>query len=515
MRAFLTILAILIGSFVLVRVGWPAPILIVPGLLILCGLRVFRFTRSETFNARLCLRLGLFLLLVELFAWLFAQSLFWLRDNEADFFTGNGIVAFLSDTDALRIFWAVVAGLAVTALFALFLLIPIWVSYTRLAARGPGVPAGAPAASIGSAAAELAGANKGVCIVQNSTAQTFGDQASSLETVGGPGTLIVQDGHAVILEKGGRHSRAVGSGIYSLEPYERVAMVAPLTTRMEHLELENVATGDPILLEKFELWVFHRILFEDAAAAARIRHPKYSGARPRGSAPRYPFDEDLLFDRVWNVGGRDWRAGIHNVSETAAARCHWALPAGGSRAADRSEAGRSQEHVDRANQSDHAPADGGQRRRGGFRGYPGAGRSARWKLLQRQLAVWNAEIAETAVREAEARSQAQARQVELLEKKRADAQERMVEGLGRGLLQVQSAHQDPSFILTMRLIEALEKMAENPATKIVIPTDVLQLLEQVRVVQPSEQVRVAQPSATPGNGDNGNGVHESSSSPLS
>ncbi len=143
MRAFLIILGILVWSFVLVRLGWPAPILIVPGLLILCGLRVFGFTRSETFNARLCLRLGAFLLLAELIAWLFAQPLFWLRDNETDFFTSNGIVAFLSDTDALRVFWAVVAGLAVTALVALILLIPIWVGNTRLAARGPGVPAGA------------------------------------------------------------------------------------------------------------------------------------------------------------------------------------------------------------------------------------------------------------------------------------------------------------------------------------------------------------------------------------
>jgi hypothetical protein len=508
MRSFLTILAILIGSFVLVRVGWPAPILIVPGLLILCGLRVFRFTRSETFNARLCMRLGVFLLLAESFAWLFAQILFWLRDNESNFYTRNGIVAFLSDTDALRVFWAVVAGLAVTALFALILLIPIWIGNTRLAARGPGVPAGVPAASIGGAAAELAGANKGVCIVQNSTAQTFGDQASSLETVGGPGTLIVQDGHAVILEKGGRHSRAVGSGIYSLEPYERVAMVAPLTTRMEHLELENVATGDPILLEKFEFWVFHRILFEDAAAAAPSGTPgpsTHAARAPRGSAPRYPFDEDLLFDRVWNVGGRDWRAGIHNVSETAARDVIGRYPL--EDLVPLTDQTRTElrgiliEQINRITR----PLMGVNVVAVDF-GDIQVPAEARDKLLQRQLAGWNAEIAETAVREAEARSQAQARQVKLLEKERADAQERMVEGLGRGLLRLQSAHQDPSFILTMRLIEALEKMAENPATKIVIPTDVLQLLEQVRV---------AQPSATPGNGDNGDGVRESSGLPLS
>ncbi len=71
----------------------------------------------------------------------------------------------------------------------------------------------------------------------------------------------------------------------------------------------------------------------------------------------------------------------------------------------------------------------------------------------------------------------------------------MMLAISDGIAGVQNV--DPAVLLNMRLIEALEKMAENPATKFVIPTDVLQLVERLRPLPPAGPEPEAAPAGRP------------------
>jgi hypothetical protein len=84
-----------------------------------------------------------------------------------------------------------------------------------------------------------------------------------------------------------------------------------------------------------------------------------------------------------------------------------------------------------------------------------------------------------------------------LEAERATAQGAMMRDISAEVAKLQSLKVDPAILLNARLIEALEKMAEDPATKIVIPTDVLQLLEQMRPTEAANVAKETGPEATP------------------
>ena len=88
----------------------------------------------------------------------------------------------------------------------------------------------------------LLGISGGTWVVSSGQAELKGEQSGSLARFGGPGNLIVQEGHAVILEISGKISRVVGRGIRWLKPFERISMVVPLFLRSEKFTVEKVAT---------------------------------------------------------------------------------------------------------------------------------------------------------------------------------------------------------------------------------------------------------------------------------
>lgn len=147
-----------------------------------------------------------------------------------------------------------------------------------------------------------AGINKGTWIVANAKKELLHTPAGSFAKFGGPGVLIVQEGHAVILERSGRISKIVGAGFHQLAQYERPQMVVYLPTRAEKVSVFDVLTRDKMVIKSVELLVFHR--------ADRGDKSSFSGM--------YRFDKTLILDKIWSPKGDDWRDSIKSISDSAA-----------------------------------------------------------------------------------------------------------------------------------------------------------------------------------------------------
>lgn len=151
----------------------------------------------------------------------------------------------------------------------------------------------------------LIGINKATIVIAGGKIQTHNPPAGDLAKFGGPGILVVQEGHAVVLERGGRRSRIVGTGVHQLGIFERVNTVIPLMPRSFQIEIENVITQDHVLIEKIKLQVFTRLDLGDQS-------------HENGD---YPFDDKIINDKVWSprLGPEvyDWSGVVKSVTDTA------------------------------------------------------------------------------------------------------------------------------------------------------------------------------------------------------
>lgn len=150
------------------------------------------------------------------------------------------------------------------------------------------------------------GINKATWVVSEGRIKMHHPAAGKLAKFGGPGILIVEEGYAVVLTRSGKVSRVVGRGLNKLESFERPQMVVPLTAQAVRLQVQYVITQDGGLLKVIEGLVFCKL---DA------------GRRNRDSDARYPFDDDLILDKVWSPkGGEDAKeafSAVKPISETA------------------------------------------------------------------------------------------------------------------------------------------------------------------------------------------------------
>ncbi|MBI5032684.1 MAG: hypothetical protein HZB51_19345 [Chloroflexi bacterium] len=152
------------------------------------------------------------------------------------------------------------------------------------------------------------GINKGTWIVSEGKVKIINSPADSLAKFGGPGVLVVQEGHAVVLERQGMISGIVGAGLHFLKPYERVNMVVYLATSVEHPFIEHVVTKDKVVIEKMELYIFYKV---DPGDCSR-------------SNGMYPFDVKVIIGKVWSPKGSekegksaDLGSGVKAVANTA------------------------------------------------------------------------------------------------------------------------------------------------------------------------------------------------------
>ncbi len=98
--------------------------------------------------------------------------------------------------------------------------------------------------------------------------------------------LIVQEGHAVILERGGKISRITGNGVYDLKSFEHVVEVVPLWQKNEQFIVEHIVTRDQVFIDRLELFIRYEVDPTDG-----VRH---SG--------KYSFNEQTIYERFWTPG---------------------------------------------------------------------------------------------------------------------------------------------------------------------------------------------------------------------
>ncbi len=144
------------------------------------------------------------------------------------------------------------------------------------------------------------GVNKGAWVVRGGKTQTIRPPSGSLAKFGGPGILIVQTGHAIVLERKGNQFRIAGEGFHRLQSFERPEMVIPLNTQAAKLKVKNVITKDGAVIDEFDALVFHKM---------------ESGRKTRDTSGRYPFDENMIWT-AWDTKGDNPGDSVKAIAET-------------------------------------------------------------------------------------------------------------------------------------------------------------------------------------------------------
>ena len=102
------------------------------------------------------------------------------------------------------------------------------------------------------------------------------------------------------------------------------------------------------------------------------------------------------------------------------------------------------------------------------------------RLLRMWLADRDVQIAESEKLTSVTQGEAETARIRMKEVTRAEAQTRMMGAITEGIRQVREQGGDPQELIAMRFIEALEKMTEDPATKVFLPNNIGEMLEQFR-----------------------------------
>jgi regulator of protease activity HflC (stomatin/prohibitin superfamily) len=468
MRAILELIVTLALGFLAAKYGWPWPIFFVIVYLIAFGLRLSVLPRFFMVSRRFIVFLGLFLTIALFSIWGISEFLFW-DSVQKELIEPHRILDFLLGAGRLKVLWSVIGGLAVPTLFSVLLLVPygfaasqsIYSQYQQY--RGHEVEAAY------TVIAGLLGINRGTWVVSDGKAEVHGDSSGSLTRFGGPGILIVQEGHAVILEQSGRLTRVVGRGIAWLKPFERISMIVPLQTRAEKITVEQVATKDKIMIEEFEVLVFHKV--DPGPEEDRVQDGLFS------------YNEDNLKRNVWSPGGGDWRGGVKSVSESAVRDVvgrydlEEILPLSNRfRQTFKDELKEAINRITlRLMGVEVVAVDMGKVK---------APDEARKRLMEKWLADWSIRIAQSEREAMIRKGEAEAVIMKVKEVAWAEAQKQIIERITEGFkgIGVSGGTLQLSYVIALRALETLEKMAGDPATKILLPSDVLAQLGHLRQV---------------------------------
>lgn len=196
-----------------------------------------------------------------------------------DPFSTNSLRRWIFGSEAARIFWAYVFGLA---LAAAIILVPIY-GYSQIVARV--FMAQYPEFTASEARRLAVDTQLGTYNVM----QTVVDgklrtirPASPLARVGGPGNLIVEEGNVVVLVRGGKLSRIVARGITSLEPFESVSLAVYLGTTTLPCQIKDVVTKDKIAINSFIMQLDYKINPGDKSKSSGI----------------FPYDDNVITN-IW------------------------------------------------------------------------------------------------------------------------------------------------------------------------------------------------------------------------
>ncbi len=467
MRLIVESLLTLAVLFLATKYGWPWPIFFIIGYIIAFGLRLPMLSRFFQVNSRFLVFLAVFLV-VALFATWGISDILSIESVQREVIEPVRLLNTFFGSNDLKSLWSLVGGLAIAAGLTVITLIP----YSYIAAssmysqyeqyKGHETEAAQSAISI------LLGVNRGTWVVSDGKAELRGDPSGSLARFGGPGVLIAQEGHAVILERSGRLSRVAGRGITWLQPFERISMIVPLYARAEKITVEQVATKDKILVEEFEVLVFHRL------DAGPEEDQVQDGI--------FAYNEQKLLREVWSPSGGDWRGGVKSASESAV----------------RDVVGRfdleevvpmSDQFRDRFKETLKLTINKVTQRAMGVEviavdiGKVKVPEEARKRLLEKWLADWSIRIAQSEREAMIRKGEAEAVIMKIKQVAWAEAQRHIIEQITAGFRGMNiEGRETACYLIALRSLEALEHMAQDPATKILLPTDITMQLRALRQV---------------------------------
>jgi regulator of protease activity HflC (stomatin/prohibitin superfamily) len=455
--------------------GALAPYIVFPAYLLVLSLKVTpvgrRLKVSRLFLVSMALGLATTLYFaVVTYGWLTDLH----RDNPENFFS-----QFFLAPPVLRLLWSTALGLFV----AFDLLAVVWILLASFSAQGKygdfEIFRNHKRTAIRTTLFGMLGLSQGRINVREGAAQSESGSSGGLMLFGGPGELMVQEGHAVILERNGRVSRVVASGPTFLEPFERLSMVVPLQTRAERIFVEQLVTSEGLMIDQLEIWVFHTV------ALGSVEERTQDG--------QFQYNESILRTSVWSPSGNDWRETVRGITTRMAHRIvpRYSLreimrPENNTTETGAQDLGPDSEEeqgtpASTTDAQNAQPVDPRQQLitelraavsqitvrigvaiRGLDLGAVRVSPNVRAHLEEAPLALMALEAAE---QNAEA--------MQLVERARAKAQRAMIQAIREAWVgagdPTDKAIKDQ--VIAVRYIEALEKMATDPSTKVIIPMD--------------------------------------------
>lgn len=323
--------------------------------------------------------------------------------------------------------------------------------------------------------------SKGIWQVKDGRAEVVNAQVGGLERFGGPATLLVQEGHAVILEKSGALSRVVGRGLSWLQPMERVAAVIELSSHSVSLELDNVITKDGAIIDKIQAWVFYRVVKGD---------PNRPGYQANG---KYPFNEDMVY-KLWDTAGSvTWQNAIKAIAQSSlrdvvarytldvilADSAQFRAKIKGDRREKLGSALFRGEFCEQINLTTK-PFFGVEATAADI-GHVEVPLEVKQRVRENWMTEWEAKIARNQKEAIITRGQADATTLMAQGLTRARAQEQMIAAIVRALADPAQPGVQPDIkqVIAMRLIEAWEKMASEHKGDIIMSNEFLAMLKSL------------------------------------
>lgn len=298
MRRLLLLLMLLPACLFAAWAGWPWLIFIVTGLI---GFYGYVFLKDIPGGGRIAFFAASLFFLALFAAFMFYRIVQDAKPQDATNTTGAWVYDTLMGTSLLRVFWAGTCGLTwavlVLGLVALgFTLVKLTKTTKSAEDSKTTVTVRAARRSLGLVPAQW--------VVREGAITTLKQAKPPYPALTGPGEVEIQLGHAVILEHNGGDRRVLPSGVYWVNPDERIAMVIPLYGRADVVTLSDVVTHDGLVIEELELTVFHKV------------NP---GEPPTHQVDsQFPYSEDVLLNQIWSASGKDWREGVTGVTKREA-----------------------------------------------------------------------------------------------------------------------------------------------------------------------------------------------------
>jgi len=447
-----------------IKLGWLWSIPLILLYILAFDLKLTKMSKTMNISSRLLAFVGMFLV-VALFLRR-AIGLFLQTEAVNGFIRSSGLLRFLLGTDPLRVFWSLLGAFAITGLVSLLILLIYAASAApNMFAQYDGYK-GHEWEAMQSAIGILLGINQGTWMVSGGKAEARSSAGGMLSMFGGPALLIVQEGHVAVLEQSGKVTRVVGSGITWLKAFERVSMVVPLHIRSEKLTIDQVATRDKVLIEEFEIQVFHKV--NPGPEADRIQDGQFA------------YNDDNIRQNVWNTAGSDWRNSVASVANTATRDVvgRYTLD----EIVPLSDSFRAEFRKTLTEQINKVTRD----IMGILVTTVDIGRvkipkEAEQRLLGKWLADWDIQIAHSQREVLIRKGEAEAVILKLKEVAWAEAQRQLVEQMAASFRNLDLSGRDTAtYLLSLRFLETLEKMASDPATKILLPGDSISLIQRAK-----------------------------------